>query len=102
MNAIRAIGRTAREIARLTGQSFWRGFIGFYHSDNLTYAASIAYYALLSLFPFFLLAFALLGRADAATMQLLADITQQVVGAKNQELALGLLEQLRQVGQIQN
>jgi membrane protein len=65
VNAIRAIGRTAREIARLTGQSFWRGFIGFYNSDNLTYAASIAYYALLSLFPFFLLALALLGRSTA-------------------------------------
>jgi membrane protein len=55
----------AREIARLTGQSAWRGFEGFYHSDNLTYAASIAYYALLSLFPVFLLALALLGRATA-------------------------------------
>jgi membrane protein len=63
VNAIRAIARKAREIARLTGQSFWRGFIGFYNSDNLTYAASIAYYALLSLFPFFMLAIALLGRA---------------------------------------
>jgi len=45
--------------------SSWRGFQGFYSSDNLTYAASIAYYALLSLFPFFLLAFALLGKATA-------------------------------------
>jgi membrane protein len=63
VTALRAIGRTAREIARLTAQSFWKGFLGFYHSDNLTYAASIAYYALLSLFPFFLLALALLGRA---------------------------------------
>ena len=43
----------------------WRGFVGFYNSDDLTYAASIAYYALLSLFPFFLLAFALLGRSTA-------------------------------------
>ena len=50
---------------RLTGLSFWRGAEGFYNSDNLTYAASIAYYALLSLFPFFLLAFALLGRSTA-------------------------------------
>jgi membrane protein len=63
--ALRAIGRKARDIARLTGQSLWKGFLGFYTSDNLTYAASIAYYALLSLFPFFLLAFALLGRAAA-------------------------------------
>lgn len=54
-----------RDIARLTGESAWRGFEGFYNSDNLTYAASIAYYALLSLFPFFLLALALLGRATA-------------------------------------
>jgi uncharacterized BrkB/YihY/UPF0761 family membrane protein len=49
---------------RLTGLSFWRGFLGFLDSDDLTYAASIAYYALLSLFPFFLLAFALLGRVS--------------------------------------
>ena len=65
MDAPRAVARQARDIIRLTGLSFWRGFDGFYHSDNLTYAASIAYYALLSLFPFFLLAFALLGRATA-------------------------------------
>jgi membrane protein len=58
------VGRL-RDAARLTGQSAWRGFIGFYRSDNLTYAASIAYYALLSLFPFFLLSFALLGSATA-------------------------------------
>jgi hypothetical protein len=45
---------------------------------------------------------ALLGRADAATMQLLGQITQQVVGVTNQDLALGLLEQLRQVGQIED
>jgi hypothetical protein len=39
----------------------------------------------------------LLARADPATMRLLSDITQQVVGLKNEGLALGLLEQLRQV-----
>jgi membrane protein len=65
VNAIRAFGRRARDIARLTGLSFWKGFQSFYDSDNLTYAASIAYYALLSLFPFFLLALALLGRSTA-------------------------------------
>ena len=36
-----------------------RGFIEFYNSDNLTFAASIAYYSLLSIFPFLLLLFAL-------------------------------------------
>jgi membrane protein len=65
VNAPRAAARQARDIVRLTGLSFWHGFEGFYNSDNLTYAASIAYYALLSLFPFFLLAFALLGRSTA-------------------------------------
>ena len=37
--------------------SFWHGFRGFYESDDLTYAASIAYYGLLSL----LLVLSLLG-----------------------------------------
>lgn len=60
-----AVARRVRDVAVLTGLSAWRGFLGFYDSDDLTYAASIAYYALLSLFPFFLLAFALLGSATA-------------------------------------
>jgi membrane protein len=60
-----AYGGRARDVLALTGRSAWLGFEGFYHSDNLTYAASIAYYALLSLFPFFMLALALLGRATA-------------------------------------
>ena len=59
---LRAIGQRARSVALLTAQAFWRGFESFYNSDNLTYAASIAYYALLSLFPLFMLALALLGR----------------------------------------
>jgi membrane protein len=65
VRVLSATARRARELALLTGLSAWRGFLGFYNSDNLTYAASIAYYALLSLFPFFLLALALLGRATA-------------------------------------
>jgi membrane protein len=56
------VARSARDIVRLTGLSFWRGFEGFYNSDDLTYAASIAYYSLLSLFPVFLLALAVLSR----------------------------------------
>ena len=59
---LRAFGQRARAVALLTARSFWRGLEGFYNSDNLTYAASIAYYALLSLFPFFMLALAMLGR----------------------------------------
>ncbi|HEV2984070.1 MAG TPA: YihY/virulence factor BrkB family protein [Vicinamibacterales bacterium] len=64
-DAVRAFARRAGVVVQLTGQSFWRGLEGFYNSDNLTYAASIAYYALLSLFPFFLLALALLARVTA-------------------------------------
>jgi membrane protein len=65
VSSLRPVGRSAIEIVRLTGLSFWRGFLGFVDSDDLTYAASIAYYALLSLFPFFLLACVVLGRATA-------------------------------------
>jgi membrane protein len=60
-----AIARRARELALLTGLSAWRGIVGFYRSDNLTYAASIGYYGLLSLFPFSLLALAIIGSVTA-------------------------------------
>jgi membrane protein len=62
---LRLAGQRAREIARLSALSLWRGFLGFYNSDDLTYAASIAYYALLSLFPFSMLALAILGSVTA-------------------------------------
>jgi membrane protein len=60
-----AIGRLVRDLGRLTALSAWRGFVGFYTRDDLTHAAAIAYYSLLSLFPFFLLALAILGSATA-------------------------------------
>jgi membrane protein len=62
---LRWFGRKTREILLLTGLSAWRGFLGFYNRDDLTHAAAIAYYSLLSLFPFFLLALAILGGATA-------------------------------------
>lgn len=65
MTRLGASRERASEIARLSGESLWRGFLGFYHSDNLTYAASIAYYSLLSLFPLTMLAVSILGRATA-------------------------------------
>ena len=46
---------------RLSLLAIWRGMGGFYNSHDLTFASSIAYYALLSLFPFFLLVFSILG-----------------------------------------
>jgi membrane protein len=53
----------AREMAVRCGVSAWQAFLNFYRSDNLTYAASMAYYALLSLFPLLMLALAVLGWA---------------------------------------
>lgn len=49
----------------MSALSLWRGAIGVYNGHHLTYAASIAYYALLSLFPFSLLGLSLLGSATA-------------------------------------
>lgn len=57
--ARRVVDRVRAEV-RLTLLALWRGATGVYGSDDLTFASSIAYYALLSLFPFFLLALSIL------------------------------------------
>ena len=62
---MRRIVSHARELGLLTSLSAWRGVVGFYRSENLTHAASIAYYALLSLFPFSMLGLAILGSLTA-------------------------------------
>ena len=54
-----------RAEVRLTLLAIWRGAAGVYNSEDLTFASSIAYYALLSLFPFFLLAFSVLAGVAA-------------------------------------
>jgi membrane protein len=56
-------GLTRRVFAglRLIGLAAWRGVGELYNSEGLTHAASIAYYALLSLFPFLLLLLSILG-----------------------------------------
>ncbi len=58
---VRWLLRRARRAVRLLGVSAWQGFVGFYNSNDLTYASSIAFFALLSLFPFLLLTLAFLG-----------------------------------------
>jgi len=58
---VRHAGLRVYAEVRLTLLAIWRGVVGLYHSNDLTFASSIAYYALLSLFPFFLLAFSILG-----------------------------------------
>jgi membrane protein len=104
VSSLRRRARTARTIAKLTGLALWKGFVGFYQSDNLTYAASIAYYALLSLFPFSMLALAVLGNAaadanDRRTVETFVlnyfpsqfeFITAQLDAFRRQSLALGV------------
>jgi membrane protein len=66
------VARAHAEV-RLTALSLWRGALGIYSSDDLTFASSIAYYALLSLLPFLLLAFSILASV-AGTEKERADI----------------------------
>jgi membrane protein len=61
----RTLTRARAEI-RFTGLAMWRGFISFYNSSDLTFASSIAYYALLSLFPFLLLAFSIVASVTSS------------------------------------
>ena len=65
--ADRAAAFPARILAglRLIGLAMWRGVWELYNSDGLTHAAAIAYYALLSLFPFLLLVLSILGTVTA-------------------------------------
>lgn len=66
LSLARRVGaRSWREI-KVTGLAMWRGATGVYNSEDLTFASSIAYYALLSLFPFFMLALSILGRLTAS------------------------------------
>jgi membrane protein len=62
----RRLGRRLRRLPRLMGLAAWQGFVGFYNSNDLTYASSIAFFALLSLFPFLLLSLSILGMFTAS------------------------------------
>jgi membrane protein len=57
--------RPIRRELRLWGQAAWRALIGLVSRNDLTHAASIAYYSLLSLFPFLLLIISILGVVTA-------------------------------------
>lgn len=56
---------TLRAHLRLVARAMWRGTNKLYSGEGLTHAAAIAYYALLSLFPFLLLMLSILGRVTA-------------------------------------
>lgn len=51
--------------ARLTRRAAWHALVRFYNGSDFTYAASVAYWALLSLFPFLLLIFSFVGAATS-------------------------------------
>ena len=51
-----------RQWLRLTGAAGQLAFLRLFRSEDLTYGSSIAYYALVSLFPLFLFAVSFLGR----------------------------------------
>lgn len=96
--------RAAATFPRATALAAWRAALRFAESDNLTYASSISFFSLLSLLPFFLLIFSLLGAltADEASRLAVFDfvlryfprqfefITGQVDAFRQQRVTLGV------------
>lgn len=67
--------RRLRAELRLSGHAAWRGLVELVNSNDLTHAAAIAYYALLSFFPFLLLILSLLGSITADEKDRIAVLT---------------------------
>ena len=67
--------RRLRTEVRLSAHAAWRGLVDLVNSNDLTHAASIAYYALLSFFPFILLVISLLGSITADEEDRIAVLT---------------------------
>ena len=67
--------RRLRAELRFSGLAAWRAFVELINSNDLTHAAAIAYYALLSLFPFLLLLISLLSSVAADEEDRLAVLT---------------------------
>ena len=64
-----------RSELRVSGPAAWRALVRLLNGNDLTHAAAIAYYALLSLFPFLLLVFSILGSVTADAEDRLAVLT---------------------------
>ena len=75
----------------------WRGGVAFVSNNDLTFASSIAYYSLLSLFPVFMLAFSVLGRvtADEADRAAVVQFILRYLPGQS-ELVTGQLDALRE------
>jgi membrane protein len=67
--------RRLRAELRFSGLAAWRALVELVNSNDLTHAAAIAYYALLSLFPFLLLVISMLGSVTANDADRLAVLT---------------------------
>lgn len=67
--------RRLRAELRLSGLAAWRGLVELVNSNDLTHSAAIAYYALLSFFPFLLLVLSLLGSVTADDKDRIAVLT---------------------------
>ena len=74
MTRARPLRRLRAEL-RFSGLAAWRGFVELINSNDLTHAAAIAYYSLLSLFPFFLLIISILGSITADEEDRMAVLT---------------------------
>jgi len=61
-----------RETGGLARLAAWRAVVEMYEGDDLTFAASIGYYALLSLFPILLIIISILGSVAATDANRLA------------------------------
>jgi len=70
----RILLRLRAELA-FSGLAAWRALVRLVNSNDLTHAAAIAYYSLLSLFPFLLLVISLLGSIAADDADRLAVLT---------------------------
>jgi membrane protein len=67
--------RRVRAELRLSGLAAWRALVELVNSSDLTHAAAIAYYGLLSFFPFLLLVISMLGSITADEKDRIAVLT---------------------------
>ena len=79
---------------KLAWRSVRGGTVGFYNSSNLTFASSIAYYTLLSIFPFLLLVLTLLSRLAVTRSDTLLRLVERALPS-NFEF---LVAQVRELG----
>ena len=94
--AVRNPVGTVLAVTRRAAGAARAGFVLFYNSDNLTFASSIAYYTLLSVFPFLLLGLAAIGRFAAPDGRVGPNLLNLVAVAvpSRFDFLVGQLEQL--------